>query len=763
VEHALSRKTFLKGGGALVVGFSMAASGLASKGKAATPWPAPSPEGYLPDLTQVDSWIRLNADNTVTVTSGQTDQGQGTQTALLMIVAEELDMGMHQMTFAPQDTWVNATGGGSASQGITTRALPVRAAAAAARGKLMDLAAAQLGVAKTALTVKDGVVAGGGRSVTYGALLGDRFFNVKMPAGATELRAGVAPAKPVSSYKLIGSSPMRIDIPDKVAGAYTYVHNVKLPGMWHARIIRPRGQGAVGSQNSRPVSIDESSIRHIPEAKVVRLNDFVAVVAPQEYDAIRAAAQLKVQWKSDPKLPSSGNFYADLRAKDSRGQIPAAYTTNTGNVDSALRSASKVLTQTYRYQYNAHVPIGPQCSVADVRMDQRRATIFCNSQSLVGVPTTVAPLIGLEPRQVRALYYEGSSTYGGGQIVDSYVSAAVISKAIGKPVKVQWMRWDQHGWDAFGPAAMVDIRAGIDANGKIVAFDSTTFGQPDSSVGTAQELLGTPLPATYNLSSIGRKIGDTVYSVPNRRELRKWQPLYNGAFKVNPLRSPGGPQAYFASEQMIDELAYAARIDPIAFRRANIDRSTVPGERWLSVLDAATKAANWQPRVAASNLSDAEVVTGRGCGFGSAGSFAAVVADIEVNKRTGKIVAKHLYIGQNNGITMYGEGVVNQAAGAAVQGLSRALYEQLRFTKERITNVDWVSYPILRFADAPKLTIVSVDARHLPEFGAGEGADVPVGSAVANAFFDATGVRIREAPMTPARVRAVLTAAGIRK
>ena len=755
LNKELSRKTVLKGGGALVVGFSLL--GAATAGKATAGFPAPSPEGYLPDLTQVDSWLRVNADNTVTVTSGQTDQGQGTQTALLVIVAEELDMAMNQMRYAQQDTWVNATGGGSASQGITLRALPVRAAAAAARNALLDLGAAQLGVAKASLTVADGVVSGGGRSVKYGDLIGDKLFNVKMPAAASALAAGVSPAKPVSSYKLIGTSPPRIDIPDKTTGRHTYVHNVRLPGMVHARIVRPRGQGGVSSTNNQPVSVDERSIKHIQNVQVVRLNNFLAVVAPREYDAIQAAAQLKVTWKSDPKLPGNGNFWQDLRAKDSAGLLPARYTTNTGNVDAGLASAAHVVSATYKYQYNAHVPIGPQCAVADVRAGQ--ATIFCNSQALTGVPETVGALVGLPAKQVRVIYYEGSSTYGGGQYPDAYTSAAVVSKAVGKPVRMQWMRWDQHGWDAFGPAFMADYRGGVNASGKIVALEATTFGQPDSSVATTAELLGTPLPTTVNLANIGRKTSDGIYTSPNRRVLEKWQPLYNGSFKVNPLRAPGSPQAMFAGEQLIDELAQAVGMDPLAFRRLNIDPATVGGQKSLSALEAAAKAANWQPKVSGSKLSNATVVTGRGFALGGS-TAVGIVADIEVNKKTGKIVAKHMYAAQNNGLTIYGEGVVNQMEGCLIQGLSRALYEQLTFTKERITSVDWVSYPILRFKDTPKLTVVNVDARHLPETGAGEPATAPVAAAVANAFFDATGVRIREAPMTPAHVRAVLQAAG---
>jgi CO/xanthine dehydrogenase Mo-binding subunit len=782
VKREFSRKSFVKGGGAMIVGFSMAGSALAANGN--TPFSQRGPQDYLPDLTTVDAWITLNADNTVTVTHGETELGHGTPTGILMIVAEEMGMSMSQMSYAPPETWLNATGGGSGSGGITNRTPPARAAAVAAKNALFDLASKQLGVPVSSLTVKDGVVSGGGRSVKYGDLLGGKMFNVKMPAGQTSLTFGQAPAKPVKDYTIVGTSPPRIDIPHKVSGSYTYVHNVKVPGMVHARIVRPRGAGANTSVNNQPANVDERSIKHIPDAQVVRINNFLAVVAPKEYDAIQAASQLKVTWKSDPKLSGSGNFWKWLREVGDSPAGSARYTTNTGNVDSALKSAAKTVSATYMYQYNLHVPIGPQCAVVDINTKTGRGVVFCSVQSLNGVAENVARITGLEAKNIRVIFAEGGSSYGSGQLLDTYMAAAAVSKAIGKPVRMQWMRWDQHGWDETGPAAMWDVKAGIDANGKMVAADWTTYGQAASSVKSTEELLGTATwPATPGLG--GPSPSDTVYAPANKRVLAKSQPLYNGSFKSSPLRAPNAPQSYFASEQLIDELAYAANMDPIEFRRKNIDGTTVTGARWLSVLDAATIAAGWKPKVAASNLGSGNLVQGRGFGFGTfASTQIGMVADVEVNTKTGKIVAKHLYIAQNNGVTAGPQLVGNQMSGAAIQGLSRAMYEQLTFTKERITSLDWVTYPILRFADSPRVTLINV---HPGKFttvvagdtstdvregntraaalgwnasGSGEPPTAAVGSAVANAFFDATGVRIRHAPMTPAHVRAALRAAG---
>jgi CO/xanthine dehydrogenase Mo-binding subunit len=783
LDRAFSRTAFLKGGGALVVTFSMTGTAQAANGN--TPFAQRGPQDYLSDLETIDAWITLNTDNTVTVTHGETELGHGTPTGILMIVADEMGMNMSQMRYAPPESWLNATGGGSGSGGIRRRTPPARAAAAAAKNALFGLASKQLGVPVASLTVRDGVVYGGGRSVKYGDLLGGRLFNVKMPSKEASLDFGEAPAKPVKDYTIVGTSPPRIDIPDKVIGNYTYVHNVKVPGMVHARIVRPRGAGGNASVNNQPASIDSRSIRHIPGVQIVRLNNFLAVVAPREYDAIQAAAQLDVKWKSDPKLPGSGNFWKWLREVGDSPAGMARYTAKTGNVDAALAAAAKKISATYMYQYNAHVPIGPQCAVADVRMDLNRATVFCSVQSLNGVAEDISEVIGLEPRNIRIVFYEGSSSYGTGQLVDTYLAAAAVSKAVGKPVRMQWMRWDQQGWDEFGPAALWDVRAGVDTKGRLVATDWTSYGQGRTRLKTTSELLGTDTwPKEGTLG--GPRPSDGVYEPTTTRVLAKTQPLYGGAFKSSPLRAPNAPQSYFASEQMIDELAHAAGIDPIQIRRENIDGKTVDGARWLAVLDAATMAAGWRPKVAASSAGSGNVVSGRGFAFGTfAGSQIGMVADVEVNKKTGRVVAKHLYIAQNNGITAGPQLVGNQMSGAAIQGLSRAMYEQLTFTRERITSQDWVTYPILRFKESPRVTLVNVhpgkyttvvpgdattDVREgntraaeqgWAASGSGEPPTAAVAAAVANAFFDATGVRLRHAPMTPAHVRAALRQAGM--
>jgi len=369
---------------------------------------------------------------------------------------------------------------------------------------------------------------------------------------------------------------------------------------------------------------------------------------------------------------------------------------------------------------------------------------------------------------------------------DVFIAAAVVSKAVGAPVRLQWMRWDEHGWDSYGPAAMYDVKAGIDGKGNITALDWTSYGQAGTSLMPTSEEIGFGTwPAVPGNG--GPNTSDTIYAVAtqNKRVLAKTQPLYNGSFKSSALRAPGAPQSHFAGEQIIDELAFAAGMDPAAFRKQNIDNTLAVGPRWQAVLTAVQAISNWQPKVANSVKQTGDVRKGRGLAFGTfANSQVAMVADIELSIKTGKIVAKHLYIAHANGVTMSPDLIANQAEGAAIQGLSRALYEELTFTKERVTSTDWVSYPILRIKDSPYVTVAIVtpdgyvvnkpgggtnvqkgntaaSAANWATTGSGEPAQVPPGAAVANAFFDATGVRIRETPMNPVHVRATLKAAGV--
>src|SRR5436190_3833202 len=390
-EKEFSRKSFLKGGGAMLVGFSVLGAGVGAKAaKAAGDDPFASNGPY--DQTAVDSWLIVHSDNTASLKIGKVEMGQGTPTALLIIAAEELNMDFKQMKMISHDTNVTPNQGASVgSQGVQTGGKQTRAAAAAAYHALLNMASANLGVPVSSLSVKSGVVSGGGKTVTYGQLIGDKLFNTSItgfnvPGNATTPARAVAGGpntKPVSQYTMVGKSGVtgRVDIPDKVTGRYTFVHNIKIPGMLHARLVRPRGQGAYGAgTNVQILSVDESSIKKIPGAQVVRSGNFLAVVAEKEYDAIQAAAQLKVKWGDMPTIRPVGNLFKGMRDDDAAGKAPARIVGSSGNFDAAFASAAKTLQRAYKYHYTGHLPIGPSCCVADVTSDGAR--IFSNSQDL---------------------------------------------------------------------------------------------------------------------------------------------------------------------------------------------------------------------------------------------------------------------------------------------------------------------------------------------------------------------------------------------
>jgi nicotinate dehydrogenase subunit B len=784
LNKEFSRTTFVKGGGALIVGFGALGAGAGAKVARGAEDPYASNGPY--DQLSLDSWITIHGDNTASVKMGKIELGQGLSTALLMIAAEELDMGFGQMKMISHDTNLTPDQGTTAgSQGVQTGGKQTRAAAAAAKAALLDMAAKQLGVARTSLSVTNGIVSGGGKTVTYGQLIGDRLFNVRIkgftsagsPTSPAQAVAGSPGTKPVTQYRIVGTSPPRIDIPDKVNGRYTYVQNIRVPGMLHGRIVRPRGQGAYGAGTAPKIlSIDESSIKKIQGVRVVRFGDFLGVVAEQEYAAIQAAAQLKVKWADPPPLPGVGNLWKQMREHDSAGKAPARITFNSGNFEAAFKAAAHTVQQTYKFHYTGSMAIGPECAVAAVTPQGTR--IFSNTQNAYQtrelVKTVLDKVLGTNypENRIRVTYYEGSSVYGpAAPYNDATQAAAIMSALVGKPVKLQFMRWDTHGWGNYGPAQMVDIRAGVDAKGHLTAFEFTDFGIPYWSTPPAQQqVTGSAVFATTGRTE--STISGTQYNIPNRRVIGKSLPLEDNYFKVTFLRAPNAPQSTFAAEQAVDELAYMARIDPVAFRLQNVASAAGdPAQRWRNVLTNVAKDANWQPRVAASSLSSANVVKGRGIAFGFfSNTMTCCVADIEVNKKTGKVVAKQLHVTGDAGLIAYPAGSENNEEGAAMQGLSRGLVEEVAFDRKSVTSLDWVTYPMIRFKDAPMIHVHGLTRTDVPDpagpgsrtTGSGEPALSPVPAAVANAFFDATGVRIREAPMTPGRVRAVLRAASVR-
>jgi CO/xanthine dehydrogenase Mo-binding subunit len=741
------RRDLLKAGGALIIGFTCGSPLFAQQ---------PDAVGFVagpdqPDPNRLDTWLAVHADNTATIFFGFVELGQGASTALLQIAAEELDLGMSQVKSVRVETHSAPNQGGTVAGSAIMRGGPrVRAAAAEARLALLRLASKKLNAPVEHLAVSKGVVSvddNSKKSVTYGELVGGKPLDLPF--------TGKAPLKPPSEYKIVGTRVPRNDIPDKVSGKYVYVQNVRVPGMLHGRIVRPRGQAAYGT-GAQVVDIDEGSIRNIPGAQVVRKRDFVGVVAPREWDAIRGAQQLKVTWDMTPSLPGNDGLYEQMRTDKTTDTVAL----ERGNVAMALGRAAHVTSQTYRCPYQSHAPFGPNCALGDVKANS--ALVLCSTQNVYLTRDKVAKVLGIPVDKVGIQYYEGSGTFGHSCHDDAAEAAAVMSQAVGKPVRVQFMRWDEHGWDNYGPAHLAEVHAGIDGDGNMVAYEYNGTQHIWARIETTEQLaLGTPAQENETAPGPGRPLGaaqtvtpftlGAMYDIPNMRLVNHRVPGH-GYLKGQSLRSPLDISFSFASEQAIDELAHLADMDPFVFRQRNIK-----DPRWLGVLNAVAKAAGWTPRKAGASLSDAKVVKGRGMALGThLTSYGAAVAEIEVDKETGRVVAKHMYGALDAGLTVNPDFVENQITGMLVQATSRMLKEEVTFTKTNVTSLDWDTYPILRFEECPEVTAIVVQRLDEKSDAAGEEVIGPAGAAIANAFFDATGVRMREYPLTPNRVLAAL-------
>lgn len=730
-----SRQTFLKGGGALVVGFSLVGSAVAGAAKGASARAAAGP----PNAALIDSWIAINGDNTATIYFGKIEI-TGAPTGLLMIAAEELDLTIQQVRHAEWNTEVTPNQGFTAgSNSISAGGPQVRQAAAEARAVLLGLASKQLGVPVSKLKVRAGVVSSAddpSKTVTYGALLGGKTFSAP--------NTGKAPLKQVSEYRLVGKSVKRKDTPGKVRGTHPYVHQLRLPGMLHGRVVRPRGQGPY-SVIDKPLSVDESSIANIKGARVLRKGDFIGVVAPNEQDAIQAATQLKVRWSESKTMPGTGNVWKHFR----EAKVGERYARNAGSIEAGQKAAAQTREASYAVDYQAHASMGPSAGLADVRPDG--ATVWGASQSIYATRTTVAGLLGLPQDKVKVVFAEGAGCYGRNLQDDAALAAALMSQLAGKPVRVQLTRDQEHGWEFYGPATLVDIRGSVTADGTISSYDYVSYQQPWVFSEATDYMAGRPL-SLGGFGGADLENAGSQYAIKNHRVLGRSVPNDSGLPKVAYLRAPAAPQALFASEQMIDELAVAAGMDSVAFRVKNIENF-----RWKAALEEAARLARWETRVSGSKVGKGRVRTGRGIAIGGfASTYVGVVAEIEVDTVTGKIRTKNVYVGHDCGLVINPNTVGQQIEGCVIQGVSRALLEQVQFSKSRVTSLDWETYPILRYKDSPEITYTILNRPELRSSGAGEPATAPVAAAIANAFFDATGKRIRTMPMTPARVRAAL-------
>jgi CO/xanthine dehydrogenase Mo-binding subunit len=736
---ALLRREFLKAGGALVIGFSLremvTAQTTMARGTVAGP----------PDARQIDTWLAIHADNTATVYVGFAELGQGASTALLQIAADELDLDMSQVTSVRLDTHVTPNQGGTYSSASIARGGPqIRTAAAEARLALLGMAAKRLNVPADSLSVTKGVVgtADGVQQITYGQLIGERRFDLPF--------SGSAPLKKATQYRVVGRGVARLDLAAKIKGTHTYMQHVRVPGLLHGRVVRPRGQRAYGV-GAKVLSVDEASIGAIPGVRVVRRADFVGVVAENEWDAVRAARQLKVTWEPTSALPGSDKVHQQMMAAKTSEEVVL----ERGDVAAALEGAAHVVSRTSRAPYQAHAPFGPNCALADVKPDA--ALVMCSTQDVYATRATLARLLKLPQDKVRVQYYEGSGTYGRSCYDDVAQAAAFLSQEVGHPVRVQFMRWDEHGWDNYGPAHVGEARAAADSGGKIVAYEYHGWQHNWSGTDASAQLAGERAiewgsgGQAQGVQGVNRLTCGGMYQIPNLRLVNHKLPVVE-YLKAGWLRSPLDLSFAFASEQVIDELAFVLKIDPYEFRRRNI-----ADERWLGVLDAVAKAAGWTPNRAQAKSSDALVVSGRGIGLGThLQSWGGAVADIEVNRETGQVAVKRLFGAIDAGLVVNPAIVESQIRGQLVQTASRLLHEEVTFDTTGVTSLDWVSYPILRFEECPDVTALVVQRLDERSMGAGEEVMAAAAAAIANAFFDATGGRMEEFPFTRSRVLAAL-------
>ncbi len=763
VEAALaSRRSFLKGAGLLVVTLSPAAA-------QAGPYPDPN-------FRQLDSWIVIHQNNTATFYVGKTDCGQGTGTAFRQMMADELDIAFDKTSIimGSTDTTVDQ-GGSGGSDAIQADGWPMRRVAAEARRVLLQLASQRWSLPPDQLTVRDAVISAPtdpSKRLTYGELIGGKRFNVTLAGNNVNATTGVAKLKPVQEFKYVGQSPQRYDIPAKVDGSLKWAVDVKLPGMVHARNIKPPVAGA------KLVSIDESSVRNLPGfVKVVSKGNYVAVVCEREEQAINAARRLKVNWEkpASAPFPASEDLFTFMRAAQptSRSQP-----TVVGDVTTSLAGAAKVIEAEYDVPFQGHTAFGPAHAMADPSNGQ--LTIYSNDMKSYGMRNGVAAFLKIPRDQVRVVWMEGPQGFGRTAADDAGFEAAFLAKELNRPVRVQWMRDEETAWDTKGPAFTFKLRGGLDAQGNLVAFDYLAQAADYNHVGYNEAdsvLIAQLMGIRRTPARGGGDEPDEMYSIPHRRmasEVVSLPLIWETPLRTGNLRDPNGPQVTFASESFIDELAAAAKADPVAFRLALLnagtgDDSGFKRARSIACIKAAAQAYGWDPRPSPKRVSKGDILTGRGVAYSfRSQTVAAEIAEVEVNGKTGHVWVKRLVCAHDCGLVINPEGTRRTLEGAMLHSLSRALHEEVTFDTEKVTSVDWVTHPSLTHADTPaQIDIVLVNGDpnpnrpDLPHYGAGETACKPLLAAVANAIFDATGVRLRRVPFRDQRVLAALKAAGI--
>jgi nicotinate dehydrogenase subunit B len=690
-----------------------------------------------------ETFIRITADGSVTAYNGHVDLGTGIRTALGQIVAEELDVSFVRVVVVLGDTMrVPDQGATIASETIQITAVPLRKAAAQARLFLLTQAAARLELPLRELTVEDGLIRGHNRSISYGELISGETVRL-------EIADDVA-VKDVDSYSIVGQSVPRVDLPAKATGELVYVHDMRVPGMLHGRVVRPpyAGLDAGPFVGTSLIAVDEESVRDIPGlVAVVRDGDFVGVVAEREENAIKAAAQLKLSWKPTPTLPDLNNVETALRANPSTPRTLI----DKGDVDAAIADAAKPMHRTYVWPYQMHGSIGPSCAVAD--FSEGRITVWSGTQNPHVLRAELARLVDRPESEVDVIRMEAAGCYGRNCADDVSADALLLSHAVGRPVRVQLTREQEHAWEPKGTGQLMDIRGGLNADGSVAGYDFATR-YPSNGAPTLALLLTGKIPPVAAVFEMGDRTAIPPYDYDHLRVVTHDMPPI---VRASWLRGVSALPNTFAHESYIDELADEAGVDPIEYRLRYLK-----DPRAVDLVNAVAERAGWKPRpVRREPVAEGDIVRGRGFAYalyvhgkfpGHPAAWSAWIADVAVNKATGDVSVTRVVAGQDSGLMINPDGVRHQIHGNVIQSTSRTLMEQVSFDRTAVASREWGAYPIIKFPDVPEIDVLMLPRPDQPPLGVGESASVPSAAAIANAIYDATGVRFRELPFTPERI-----------
>jgi nicotinate dehydrogenase subunit B len=766
----MKRRTFLESAGALVVG-------IAAAGSKPFVWFGIDPGDVAAQRldgagsNRLDAWIAIAADGNVTAYTGKCELGHGLFTAQTQLVAEELGVPFKRVKLVQCDTALTpdqGTTSGAQSHPTNFNQANLALAGATAREALLQRASERFGVPTDQLTAADGVIrvkTDPSKAVGYGDLVGGRPFGIALNAAARR--------KHPRDWTVLGTPVPRVEIPAIVTGQFEYVHNVRVPDMLHGRVVRPP------SMNATLVSVDEKSIADIPGlVKVVVKKNFVGVVAQKPWQAIQAAGRLKASWSTGAALPNHREFHDHLRHQQPTRD---SFLVNSQDVDQKFRSASRVVKATYLYPYQMHGSIGTACAVADVQ--GAKATIWSATQAVFPLKNSAALLLGLKPEDVHVIFRMGPGCYGCNGADPVSYDAALLSQAVGKPVRVQLARKDEMGWENYGFAFVLDQRAAVADDGTIVAWDHESWsptrgGRPgNNSPGSVVTgyLSGfdapaftprTPAPNPTNFANNSNGVPSYVTGCVDGRcggtgKITSQRVLTHNVpspFFTGPLRSPERIQNTFAHESFMDEVASAVKADPVEYRLRHLS-----DPRLMEVVRSAAKAFGWQSRPSPqSSIRRSGDASGRGLScvlYEGDNGYCAMVAEVSVNLESGRVRVTRVVVANDCGPISNPDGLRNQLEGGSLQGLSRALLEEVAWDDQKVTTVDWRTYrPLFLNADLPTIETVLVNQPDARATGAGETAVTVAIAAIANAIFDATGARVRQVPFTAERVKAALQA-----